>query len=163
MTYNPQQHQQSINRRTFLTNSAYGLGAAALSTLLTQTGEAASAAGAPSSPTPNPPRGITNPPPHPIQTKSIIPPCIARRPPRPTPTPPPRLTPPPPPGNPAPPPAPPRQWSAGFLPSKFQGIQFQSKGDAVHYIGNPDGVCQSTQRQVIEEIQRLNGMAEQDQ
>jgi hypothetical protein len=51
-----------------------------------------------------------------------------------------------------------RQWSAGFLPSKFQGIQFQSKGDAVHYIGNPDGVCQSTQRQVIEEVNRLNGM-----
>jgi hypothetical protein len=51
-----------------------------------------------------------------------------------------------------------RQWSAGFLPSKFQGIQFQSRGDAVHYIGNPDGVCQSTQRQVIEEINRLNGL-----
>jgi hypothetical protein len=55
-----------------------------------------------------------------------------------------------------------RQWSAGFLPSKFQGIQFQSKGNAVHYIGNPDGVCQSTQRQVIDEIQRLNGMSEPD-
>jgi hypothetical protein len=51
-----------------------------------------------------------------------------------------------------------RQWSAGFLPSKFQGIQFQSKGDAVHYIGNPAGVCQSTQRQVVEEVQRLNGI-----
>jgi hypothetical protein len=51
-----------------------------------------------------------------------------------------------------------RQWSAGFLPSKFQGILFQSKGDAVHYVGNPDGVCQSTQRQVVEEINRLNGM-----
>jgi hypothetical protein len=56
-----------------------------------------------------------------------------------------------------------RQWSSGFLPSKFQGILFQSKGDAVHYVGNPDGVCQSTQRQVIEEIQRLNGMLEQEQ
>src|SRR5262245_11955984 len=51
-----------------------------------------------------------------------------------------------------------RQWSAGFLPSKFQGILFQSKGDAVHYVGNPEGVCQSTQRQVVEEINRLNGM-----
>jgi hypothetical protein len=51
-----------------------------------------------------------------------------------------------------------RQWSSGFLPSRFQGIQFQSKGDAVHYLGSPDGVCQSTQRQVVEEIQRLNGM-----
>src|SRR5437762_7031634 len=51
-----------------------------------------------------------------------------------------------------------RQWSAGFLPSKFEGILFQSKGDAVHYVGNPEGVCQSTQRQVVEEIKRLNGM-----
>ena len=51
-----------------------------------------------------------------------------------------------------------RQWSSGFLPSKFQGIQFQSKGDAVHYLGSPDGVCQSTQRQVVEEVKRLNGM-----
>jgi hypothetical protein len=51
-----------------------------------------------------------------------------------------------------------RQWSSGFLPSKFQGILFQSKGQAVHYVGNPGGVCQSTERQVIEEVNRLNGM-----
>lgn len=56
-----------------------------------------------------------------------------------------------------------RQWSAGFLPSQFQGIQFQAKGDAVHYIGNPEGVCQSTQRQVIDEVNRLNGMLHKDQ
>lgn len=55
-----------------------------------------------------------------------------------------------------------RQWSAGFLPSKFQGIQFQSRGDAVHYIGSPEGVGQSTQRQVIEEINRLNGILAED-
>jgi hypothetical protein len=51
-----------------------------------------------------------------------------------------------------------RQWSAGVLPSKYQGIAFQSKGSPVHYIGNPAGVCQSTQRQVVSEIQRLNGL-----
>lgn len=51
-----------------------------------------------------------------------------------------------------------RQWSSGFLPSKFQGVLFQSKGEAVHYVGNPEGVCQSTQRQVVEEVRRLNGM-----
>jgi hypothetical protein len=51
-----------------------------------------------------------------------------------------------------------RQWSSGFLPSKFQGILIQSRGEAVHYVGNPDGVCQSTQRQVVEEINRLNGI-----
>ncbi len=54
-----------------------------------------------------------------------------------------------------------RQWSAGFLPSKFQGVAFQASGSPVHYIGNPDGVCQSTQRQVIDEIQRINGMLEE--
>ncbi|MBL9144899.1 MAG: DUF1501 domain-containing protein [Verrucomicrobiaceae bacterium] len=51
-----------------------------------------------------------------------------------------------------------RQWSSGLLPSKFQGIQFQSKGDAVHYLGSPDGVCQSTQRQIVDEVNRLNGI-----
>ena len=50
-----------------------------------------------------------------------------------------------------------RQWSSGFLPSKFQGVQFQSTGDAVHYIGNPEGICQSTQRQMIDEVKYLNG------
>ncbi len=56
-----------------------------------------------------------------------------------------------------------RQWSSGVLPSKYQGIQFQSRGDAVHYIGNPEGVCQSTQRQVVEEVQRLNGFLAEEQ
>jgi len=51
-----------------------------------------------------------------------------------------------------------RQWSSGVLPSRFQGIQFQARGDAVHYVGNPEGVCQSTQRQVIEEVRRMNGL-----
>ena len=55
-----------------------------------------------------------------------------------------------------------RQWSSGFLPSKFQGIQFQSKGAAVHYVGNPEGVCQSTQRQIIEEVNRLNGLKHEE-
>jgi hypothetical protein len=51
-----------------------------------------------------------------------------------------------------------RQWSAGFLPGRFQGVQFQSKGSPVHYVGNPEGICQSTERQTIEEIARLNGI-----
>jgi hypothetical protein len=54
-----------------------------------------------------------------------------------------------------------RQWSSGFLPSKFQGILIQSKGEAVHYVGNPDGVCQSVQRLVVEEVERLNGMLDE--
>jgi hypothetical protein len=56
-----------------------------------------------------------------------------------------------------------RQWSSGVLPSKFQGIKFQSRGDAVHYIGNPEGVCQSTQRQVVDEIKRMNNILAEEQ
>jgi hypothetical protein len=53
-----------------------------------------------------------------------------------------------------------RQWSSGFLPSRFQGIQFQSKGDAVHYIANPAGVDALGQRQLIDEITRLNQLSD---
>jgi hypothetical protein len=56
-----------------------------------------------------------------------------------------------------------RQWSAGVLPSRFQGIQFQTRGDAVHYIGNAEGVCQSTQRQVIDEVEQLNRLLNDEQ
>jgi len=41
-------------------------------------------------------------------------------------------------------------------------IVLTSAGRAVHYIGNPEGVCQSTQRQVIDEIRRLNGQLAQE-
>ena len=51
-----------------------------------------------------------------------------------------------------------RQWSSGFLPGKYSGVQFQAKGEAVHFVGSPPGVCQSTQRLIVEEIQRLNGL-----
>lgn len=54
-----------------------------------------------------------------------------------------------------------RQWSAGFLPSRFQGVQFQSRGDAVHYVGSPEGVCQSVQRLVVDEVRTLNGLQSQ--
>ena len=55
-----------------------------------------------------------------------------------------------------------RQWSAGFLPSKFQGVQLQTRGDAVHFVGSPEGVCQSDQRLLVEEIARLNGLKAQE-
>src|SRR5205085_8929647 len=54
-----------------------------------------------------------------------------------------------------------RQWSAGFLPSRFQGVHFQSKGDPVHYLTNPAGVSRSQQRDIIDAAQALNRL-EQD-
>ncbi len=55
-----------------------------------------------------------------------------------------------------------RQWSAGFLPSRFQGIQFQSRGDAVHYVGRPAGVDEAAQTATVAEINRFNAMALQE-
>ena len=49
-----------------------------------------------------------------------------------------------------------RQWSNGFLPSQYQGVQFQSKGDAVHYVSNPPGVTRDAQRKVVDSVNQLN-------
>jgi len=51
-----------------------------------------------------------------------------------------------------------RQWHSGFLPSKFQGVHFHSKGDPVLYVGNPAGVSRGDQRQVIDAVNGLNRM-----
>ncbi|TWU23759.1 DUF1501 domain-containing protein [Bythopirellula polymerisocia] len=50
-----------------------------------------------------------------------------------------------------------RQWSAGFLPSQFQGVPFNSSGDPVHYIKNPPGVSGDMQRRVVDSVLALDG------
>jgi hypothetical protein len=49
-----------------------------------------------------------------------------------------------------------RQWSAGFLPGRFQGVRFHSKGDPVLYLGNPPGTTRKDQRSVIDAVNALN-------
>jgi hypothetical protein len=49
-----------------------------------------------------------------------------------------------------------RQWSAGMLPSKFQGVKFNSAGDPVLYIKNPNGITTAAQRESIDTINALN-------
>ena len=49
-----------------------------------------------------------------------------------------------------------RQWHSGFLPSRFQGVKFQSQGDPVHYIANPAGVTRADQGAVVDAVNRLN-------
>ena len=51
-----------------------------------------------------------------------------------------------------------RLWSAGFLPSRFQGVQFRSKGDTVLYLSSPPGVNRQQQRDVVDAVQKLNQM-----
>jgi|MDSW01.3.fsa_nt_gb hypothetical protein len=49
-----------------------------------------------------------------------------------------------------------RQWHAGFLPSRFQGVQLRSKGDPVLYVKRPGGVDADRQRDVVDAVQQLN-------
>ena len=49
-----------------------------------------------------------------------------------------------------------RQWHSGFLPSRFQGVEFRSKGDPVLYVKNPQGVDPRRQRDVIDAIRNMN-------
>ena len=49
-----------------------------------------------------------------------------------------------------------RQWSAGVLPSKYQGVKFNSIGDPVLYLNNPGGMNAKLQRDSIDAINALN-------
>ena len=49
-----------------------------------------------------------------------------------------------------------RQWHNGFLPSRFQGVEFYSTGAPVHYVSNPPGYDRARQRDVIDTIGAMN-------
>lgn len=51
-----------------------------------------------------------------------------------------------------------RQWHSGFLPGQFQGVRLQSRGDAVLYASYPDGINRQMQGDVIQAVNRLNGI-----
>jgi hypothetical protein len=49
-----------------------------------------------------------------------------------------------------------RQWSAGFLPSKYQGVKLSSIGDPVMHIRSPKGIDAASQSRSIDAINSLN-------
>jgi hypothetical protein len=49
-----------------------------------------------------------------------------------------------------------RQWHSGFLPSRFQGVEFRSTGDPVLYVNRPQGINAAQQRDVVDAVTRLN-------
>jgi hypothetical protein len=52
-----------------------------------------------------------------------------------------------------------RQWHSGFLPGQFQGVEFRGTGDPVLYVNNPAGVSRNQQRDVVDAVQKLNGIS----
>jgi hypothetical protein len=51
-----------------------------------------------------------------------------------------------------------RQWHSGFLPSRFQGVRFYSKGDSVLYMGRPKGTSEGRQRDVVDTVRALDSL-----
>ena len=49
-----------------------------------------------------------------------------------------------------------RLWSAGFLPSKHQGVKFRNSGDPVLYLSNPPGLNREMRRETLDEMSALN-------
>ncbi len=49
-----------------------------------------------------------------------------------------------------------RQWHSGFLPSKFQGVEFRSQGEPVLYVKNPAGIDHQRQRELVSAVEKLN-------
>jgi hypothetical protein len=49
-----------------------------------------------------------------------------------------------------------RMWGNGFLPGKFQGVEFNSSGDPVNYVRNPKGVSADQQRELVDAVRELD-------
>src|SRR5688572_9399840 len=49
-----------------------------------------------------------------------------------------------------------RMWGQGFLPARFQGVEFNPVGDPVTYLRNPNGVSDAQQRDLVDAVRALD-------
>lgn len=49
-----------------------------------------------------------------------------------------------------------RLWGSGFLPSKHQGTCFQTSGDPVLFLSNPEGIDRQVRRKTLDALAKLN-------
>jgi hypothetical protein len=49
-----------------------------------------------------------------------------------------------------------RLWSAGFLPSQYQGVRFRGQGDPVLFVADPPGVDRAKRRLMLDGVRELN-------
>jgi hypothetical protein len=49
-----------------------------------------------------------------------------------------------------------RLWGNGFLDARYQGVRFRSGKDPVLYLSNPDGICRSGRRAMLDSLAELN-------
>jgi hypothetical protein len=49
-----------------------------------------------------------------------------------------------------------RQWHSGFLPSRYQGVEFRGQGEPIHYVKSPAGVSRRLQERTVDAVTRLD-------
>ena len=49
-----------------------------------------------------------------------------------------------------------RLWGSGFLDSRYDGVPFRAGEDPVLYLSNPDGICGSGRRAMLDTLSQLN-------
>ncbi len=49
-----------------------------------------------------------------------------------------------------------RLWGSGFLPSRYQGVQFRSAGDPVLHLSDPPGITRDRRRTLLDGLSALN-------
>ncbi len=49
-----------------------------------------------------------------------------------------------------------RLWGSGFLPSRHQGVAFQTNGDPVLFLSNPAGIDRGVRRRMLDSLGELN-------
>jgi len=55
-----------------------------------------------------------------------------------------------------------RQWSSGFLPSRYSGVELNGTGDPVHYVSNPSGIDNVQQEHLINAVRDINRLRDTD-
>jgi hypothetical protein len=56
-----------------------------------------------------------------------------------------------------------RLWGSGFLDSRYQGVRFSSGAEPVFYLTNPDGICGTGRRAMLDKLADLNRVAYQNE
>jgi len=54
-----------------------------------------------------------------------------------------------------------RLWGSGFLPARYQGVQFRSGADPVLYLNNPEGIPASQRRLMLDRLAELHATQRQ--
>lgn len=53
-----------------------------------------------------------------------------------------------------------RLWGSGFLPARYQGVQFRSGKEPVLYLSNPPGISRESRRNMLDRLKELHAFEE---